>query len=59
MPYGILEEFSQEGYIDFSKIGTKNIKITNWRYHNYENTSTLVWGMDAYTEPEKYIDEPT
>ena len=57
MPYGILEEFAQEGYIDFSKIGTKNIKITNWRYHNYENTSTLVWGMDAYTEPEKYIDE--
>lgn len=57
MPYGILEEFAQEGYIDFSKIGTKDIKITNWRYHNYENTSTLVWGMDAYTEPEKYIDE--
>jgi hypothetical protein len=25
MPYGYLEEFAQEGTIDFSKIGKKNI----------------------------------
>jgi len=57
MPYGILEEFTQEGYIDFSKIGTDNIKVTSWKYYNYENTSTLTWGMDAYVEPGKGISE--
>lgn len=57
MPYGLLREFSQDGYIDFSKIGTKNIKLHTWKYYNYENTSTLTWGMDAYTEPNKAISE--
>ena len=57
MPYGILEEFTQEGYIDFSKIGKKNISLNTWKYYNYENTSTLTWGMEAYTEPNKGISE--
>jgi hypothetical protein len=57
MPYGILEEFTQEGYIDFSKINTKSIKVNTWKYYNYENVSTLTWGMEAYTEPGKGISE--
>jgi hypothetical protein len=57
MPYGILREFTQEGYIDFSKIGTKSIALNTWKYYNYENTSTLTWGMEAYTEPGKGISE--
>lgn len=57
MPYGILEELAQEGYIDFSKIGTKSIELNTWKYYNYENTSTLTWGMEAYTEPGKGISE--
>lgn len=57
MPYGILREFTQEGYIDFSKIGTKSIALNSWKYYNYENTSTLTWGMEAYTEPGKGISE--
>lgn len=57
MPYGILEEFAQEGYIDFSKIGKKSIFLNTWKYYNYENTMTLTWGMEAYTEPNKGISE--
>lgn len=57
MPYGLLREFSQDGYIDFKKIGTKSIKLNSWRYYNYENTSTLTWGLEAYTEPNKGISE--
>ena len=55
MPYGKLEEFSQEGYIDFSKIGTEFIKLHTWKYYGYENTMTLNWGLDAYTDPGKII----
>lgn len=57
MPYGLLREFSQDGYIDFKKIGTKSIKLNSWKYYNYENTSTLTWGLEAYTEPNKGISE--
>ena len=57
MPYGLLREFSQDGYIDFKKIGTKSIELNSWRYYNYENTSTLTWGLEAYTEPNKGISE--
>lgn len=57
MPYGLLREFSQDGYIDFKKIGTKSIQLNSWRYYNYENTSTLTWGLEAYTEPNKGISE--
>lgn len=57
MPYGLLREYSQDGYIDFKKIGTKSIKLNSWRYFNYENTSTFTWGLEAYTEPNKGISE--
>lgn len=57
MPYGILEEYAQEGYIDFSKLGKRHINLNTWKYYNYENTSTLTWGMEAYTEPNKGIQE--
>lgn len=57
MPYGILQEFEQEGYIDFSKIGKKDINLNKWKYFNYENTLTLTWGMNSYVEPNKGISE--
>ena len=57
MPYGMLEEYAQEGYIDFNRIGKKDIKLTSWKYYNYSGTSTLTWGMDAYCEPNKGIEE--
>lgn len=57
MPYGYLEQYAQEGYIDFSKIGKKDISLNTWKYYNHGNTSTLTWGLDAYTEPGKGISE--
>lgn len=50
MPYGLLREYSIDGYIDFSKIGTGAIDLKAWKYFNGENVSTLTIGMDAYVE---------
>ena len=50
MPYGLLREYSIDGYIDFSKIGTGVIDLKAWKYFNGENISTLTIGMDAYVE---------
>lgn len=50
MPYGLLREYSIDGYIDFSKIGTGAIDLKAWKYFNGENISTLTIGMDAYVE---------
>ena len=50
MPYGLLREYSIDGYIDFSKIGTGAIDLKAWKYFNGENVSTLTIGMDTYVE---------
>ena len=50
MPYGLLREYSIDGYIDFSKIGTGAINLKAWKYFNGENISTLTIGMDTYVE---------
>lgn len=57
MPYGILDYLSQEGYIDFSKVGTGSIDLNIWKYYNYENTCTLQWGLEAYPEDNMGIAE--
>jgi hypothetical protein len=57
MDYGLLREYSVEGYIDFSKIGTGAIDLTHWKYYNAENISTLTLGLDAYVEENKGIAE--
>lgn len=57
MPYGVLEEFAQSGRIEFDKIGTKSIKINKWRYYVQDETITLNWGLEAYTEPNKVIEK--
>ena len=57
MDYGLLREYSVEGYIDFSKIGTGLIDLTHWKYFNAENISTLTLGLDAYVEENKGIAE--
>ena len=57
MTYGDLDVYEQEGYIDFSKINSGNIKLTNWRYFNGENLSTIQLGLDCYVEEGKGIEE--
>ena len=39
MPYGLLREYSIDGYIDFSKIGTGAIDLKAWKYFNGENVN--------------------
>ncbi len=57
MPYGVLEEFVQNGQIDFDKIGTKSIEINKWKYYVQDETVALNWGLQAYTEPNKAIEK--
>lgn len=57
MTYGDLDVYEQEGYIDFSKINSGDIKVTNWRYFNGENLSTIQLGLDCYVEEGKGIEE--
>jgi len=57
MPYGLLENLSISGYIDFSKIGTGHIDVTKWKYYNTENIATITLGIDAYVEENKGISE--
>ena len=52
-----LDVYEQEGYIDFSKINSGNIELTNWRYFNGENLSTIQLGLDCYVEEGKGIEE--
>jgi len=59
MPYGVLEELAQEGSIDFSKIGKKDIRLKTFKYYNQEGYSTFVWGLDAYTEPNHIVSNVT
>ena len=55
MPYGILEDLEMSGSIDFSKIGSGMIDLSEWRYYNDGNISTLKWGLEAYPENNKKI----
>ena len=57
MPYGLLNEYAIDGYIDFSKLGSGKIDLTGWRYFNTENTSTLTMNLDAYIEDNMGIAE--
>ena len=57
MTYGDLDVYEQEGYIDFSKINSGSIGLTNWRYFNGENLSTIQLGLDCYVEEGKGIEE--
>lgn len=59
MPYGLLEELTQDGYINFSKVGTGEINLTHWKYYNAENISTLTLGLEVYPEINKGVAEVT
>jgi len=57
MPYGLLEEFAVTNYIDFSKLGSGEIKLRTWKYFCGENMVTLTFGLDAYEEENMGIQE--
>lgn len=55
MPYGVLQDLAIKGTIDFSKVGSGLIELSEWRYYNDGNIVTLKWGLDAYPEDNKNI----
>ena len=59
MPYGLLEDLSVEGFIDFSKINSGSVELKTWKYFNGANASTLTLGLEAYMEENKGISEVT
>lgn len=56
MPYGKLPQYTQKGIIEFGKIGTGYVGITDWKYYNTDTLSTLTFGLEAYPEPNHYIE---
>ena len=56
MEYGRLDYLTVDLSIDFNKIGTGEVSITDWKYHNSGTTSILSYGIDAYPKPGYKID---
>lgn len=56
MAYGRLGQFAVSISIDFNKIGTGDIGITDWKYYNAGTTSILSFGIEAYPKPNWNID---
>ena len=51
MDYGLVESLKTSLTIDFNQVGTGDIDLYTWKYHNSENTSVLTFGINAYPKP--------
>ena len=51
MEYGRLDHLTTKLVINFNKLGTGDIALTTWKYHNSGNTSIFTYGIEAYPEP--------
>jgi hypothetical protein len=59
MEYGLLEEFSVNNIIDFSKVNKNISNLTEWRYYCQGNLLTLKLGLETYTAPGASIEKVT
>lgn len=57
MVWGNLNQYAQELDIDFSKINSGEIDLTQWRYFNGSDLCSLQLGLDCYVEEGKGIEE--
>ena len=55
MEFGFMPWMSRTFSIDFSKVGTGEIELTEYKYFYSEKAITLNWGLNAYPEPHKKI----
>lgn len=55
MQYGRLEHLAVQLSIDFNKIGTGEVSLNTWKYHNVGSTSILTFGIDAYPKPNYQV----
>ena len=47
-----LKNLSQEGVIDLSKLGSGDLDLLGWRFHNNNESTTLTYIFDAYPKYE-------
>lgn len=55
MEYGRLDQFKQTITIDFNKIGSGEVELSTWKYHNTEEQSVLTFGVNYYPQPQHEI----
>lgn len=51
MPFGKLDFLSVPISIDFNKIGTGDVGLTQWKYYNQGGQCTLQYGLEIYNKP--------
>ena len=56
MSFGKIESMKSTITIDFNKIGTGEITLDTWKYHNSASAITLQYGMSMYLLPNETID---
>ncbi len=59
MPYGYLSWLKQSFQIDLNKLGTGYIHLSEYRYFVETNYIRLSWGLEAYPERNKKIQNVT
>lgn len=59
--YGVGQMTSQQrtGYIDFKKVGTGSLSITEWKYFVDATTFdvTIKWGIENYLTDDEYVND--
>lgn len=56
MPFGMLDHLAVTLTIDFNKVGTGEVDLTDWKYHNSGTTSILQYGLNIYPKPKWEVD---
>ena len=59
MPFGILQWMEQSISINLSKLGTGSIDLVQYKYYVEDETAQLSWGLEAYPERNKSINNVT
>lgn len=59
MPYGKLDWLKKEFNINLNKLGTGDISLIEYRYFVEKSSTTLNWGLEAYPERNKKIEDVT
>ena len=52
MNFGRLDYLTVTIEIDFNKVGTGEVELTEWKYHNSGTTSIIQYGVNVYPKPQ-------
>jgi hypothetical protein len=50
-PFGRIDSLEIPLSINFANIGSGDINLTHWKYHNTETVCTLQYGLETYLRP--------